>query len=80
VDDTAPAKVDRYFELLRQVSPAKRLEICLSLSRAVRDLVLAGIVAAHKDGKPTRQEMRYAVAERLYGREVATRVFGAGRQ
>jgi hypothetical protein len=46
--DTDPRQRDRYFELLRAMSPAERLRKAADLTRAVR----------------------------LYGREVARRLFG----
>jgi hypothetical protein len=60
--------------LLRQQSPAQRLAIALSLSRAVRDLAVAGIRAAHPEA--TQREVDARLAERLYGPEIARRLFG----
>jgi hypothetical protein len=78
VNDTSPAAAARYFELLRQAGPAKRLAICASLTQAARELAIAGIKAAHPERELTPQELREKLAERLYGVEVARRVF-AGR-
>jgi hypothetical protein len=78
VEDTSPRANARYFELLRQASPAKRLEICASLTRATRELAIAGIKAANPDRTFSQQELRVKLAERIYGQEVALRVF-AGR-
>jgi hypothetical protein len=75
VEDTAPKASARYFELLRQAGGEKRLAVCLSLCRAVRELAVAGIKDAHKGRPLTDQELRLKLAERLYGAEVARRVF-----
>ena len=47
MSDTSPKANARYFELLRQAGPEGRLEICLGLSRATRELAIAGIKQAH---------------------------------
>jgi hypothetical protein len=65
VSDTSPKANARYFELLRQAGPEKRLAIC-------------GIKQAHPDRTLSDDELRQKLAERLYGAEVARRVF-AGR-
>ncbi len=41
--DTSPAADERYHELLRRMSPEKRLEAAMRLSMGVRELALAGI-------------------------------------
>jgi hypothetical protein len=78
VSDTSPKATTRYFELLRQAGLERRLEICLGLSRATRELAIAGIKLAHPDRLLLDDELRHKLAERLYGVEIARRVF-AGR-
>lgn len=73
--DTAPQAADRYFELLRQQSPQARLASAVRLTRAVRQLALADLKQRHPDATP--QRLRALLAERLYGKEVAERVFAA---
>jgi hypothetical protein len=75
VHDTSPKARARYFELLRQAGPQKRLQICVALSRAVRELALAGIRQSDAHGNLSAGELRQKLAERLYGAEVAQRVF-----
>lgn len=75
MQDTARAGSERYFELLRQAGPQRRLEICLSLSKATRDLALAGIEAAFPNRKLSPAELRHHLARRLYGSAVANRHF-----
>ena len=76
MDDTSPESKARYFELLRLAGPAKRLEIAASLTRASRELALAGIQEAHKGHELSQDELRYALADRLYGPAVARRLCG----
>lgn len=47
----------------------------MKLSMAVRELALAGIRERHPEA--SEQEVRVRLAVRLYGREAATRLFGA---
>ena len=78
VSDTSPKASARYFELLRQAGPERRLAICVGLSRATRELAIAGIKQKYPDRALSDAELRQKLAERLYGPEVARRVF-AGR-
>lgn len=64
----------RYVELLRQRAPHERLAIAMSLSRAVRQLAMAGLVERHPDA--TEEELRVRLAVRMWGRDAATRCFG----
>jgi hypothetical protein len=75
VQDTSPSGAARYFELLRQAGPAKRLAICAGLTRAARELAIAGIKASHPGRQLTEGELREKLAERIYGAEIARRVF-----
>jgi len=72
--DTHPKARAKYFELLRQAGPQRRLEACLSLSRTVRQLAIAGIKQMHPHQNLTDQEIRQKLAERPYGTEVAQRL------
>jgi hypothetical protein len=73
VDDTSPASQKRYTALLRTLPPHQRLARALHLSNAVRTLALAGIKQLHPDASD--EEMRVRLAVRLYGRDVAVRLF-----
>jgi hypothetical protein len=75
VEDTSPKANRRYIELLRQAGPAGRLAMCASLTRAVRDLALAGIKSAEPGRLLSDEELRKRLTERLYGAEVAHRLF-----
>jgi hypothetical protein len=72
--DTSPQADARYHELLRRMSPDKRLEAAMRLSQAVRELALAGIRARHP--RADEQELRVRLAVRLCGRDHAARLFG----
>ncbi len=73
--DTSPAADARYHELLRSLPPERRLDAAMKLSRAVREMALAGIRELFP--KATEQELRVRLTVRLYGRDVASRLFGS---
>jgi hypothetical protein len=73
--DTVPAADARYHELLRTQSPAARLAQAAALTRAVRQLAEAGIRRRHPGASDA--EVRVRLATRLYGRDVAERLFGS---
>lgn len=73
--DTEPRRRDRYIELLRAQSPVDRLRKAGALTRAVRQMAEAGIRQRHPQADET--EVRVRLAVRLYGPEVAARLFGA---
>lgn len=72
--DTSPRQSARYIELLRAREPHERLAISVSLTRAVRELATAGLRQRHPDASD--EELRVRLAVRLYGREIAARLFG----
>ena len=71
--DTTLEGQARYADLLRAASPEARLAQALSLSQAVRDLAIAGI--RNRFPSATAEEIRARLAVRLYGREIACRVY-----
>ena len=75
MNDTSREAQRRYDELLRHRTPAQHLAIALSLSRAVRRLAMAGIRSMYPDASPRELEAR--LAHRLYGADVARRLFGS---
>jgi len=75
VQDTAPAAKARYYELLRSLPADRRMQAMLRLSRAVRELALAGIRERHPTA--TDAELRVRLTVRVYGRDVARRLFGS---
>ena len=73
-EDTSDAAIARYHQLLRAQTPHQRLEQTNALIAAVRELAVAGIQARYPDASP--QEVRIRLTVRLYGREIAARLFG----
>lgn len=71
--DTSEAASERYFELLRRRTPAERGVILAGLVASVRQLAEAGVRAAFPAASD--REVKARVAERLYGLEVAERLF-----
>jgi hypothetical protein len=72
--DTSPEQREAYDARLRALSPLDRLAIMSRLSASVRRLAKAGIRAAHPDFSDA--EVKRELAARLYGAEVAARLFG----
>jgi hypothetical protein len=63
--DTASRQRKRYFELLRQLTPAERLRIVSVTSRRVRQMVEASV--RERLGNVSEAEVKDAIVERLYG-------------
>jgi len=74
VQDTSPRAEARYYELLRAATPERRLGTAVALTRATRELALAGIRARFPSADEA--ELRIRLTVRLYGLEVARRLFG----
>ncbi len=72
--DTSAAALDRYFELLRALSPEARLRKASALTHAVRQLAIAGIRLQYPHASP--EEVRMHLAMRLYGADPTRRMFG----
>ena len=72
--DTTPEAQERYYALLVERGPIERLAISLRLTRSVRELAESSIRTLHPDA--TDDRIRQLLAERLYGTEVAERLFG----
>ena len=71
--DTSPGALARYHQLLREAGPQRRLQICAQLSTATRQLALAGLRERYPDASDAF--VRKKLAERVYGRAVAERLF-----
>jgi hypothetical protein len=72
--DTSPAAEVRYLELLRGLSPERRLRAAIGLSQATRALAEAGIRS--RMPRATDEEVRRALVVVLYGEDAAVRLFG----
>jgi hypothetical protein len=73
VEDTSPAARRRYYELLAQKSPVERLAMAVRLSSMVRMLAEEAVRAGSPD--LSERAMKKGLADRLYGRAVAERLF-----
>jgi hypothetical protein len=65
--------MDRYYELLRAQTPLARITTAAGLTSAVRELAEAAIRT--DDPKAPAHVVRARLARRLYGREIAARLF-----
>jgi hypothetical protein len=72
--DTHPRQQARYIQLLRAQAPEDRLRKAAALTRAVRQLAVAGIREHYPQADEL--EVRVRLADRIYGRAVALRLFG----
>lgn len=72
--DTSPAQREAYYMRLRALTSVERAAILSRLCRSVRTLAEAGIRHSHPDSTP--EEVRRALAVRLYGEDVALRLLG----
>ena len=71
-DTSEPAQA-RYYQLLRAQTPLARLTTAAGLSSAVRQLAEAAIRT--DDPEASDSIVRARLARRLYGRDVAARLF-----
>jgi hypothetical protein len=69
VSDTSPDAEDVLLQLLREAPPWRKLEVVSDLNRTLREIV-CNELAERNPGK-SDEELRYLLAERLYGAEVA---------
>ena len=75
MQDTSPAAKARYYDLLRAMPGERRMQAMLRLNRAVRELALAGIRERYPAASDA--ELRVRLTVRLYGRDVAQRLFAS---
>ena len=62
-----------YIERLREMSTAQRWEAVRSLNRTLLTLIKSDILSIYPDA--SEAEIRYHIAVRLYGAELADKVF-----
>ena len=75
MDDTAPQRKQRYYELLRAQTPEQRLLSAISLSEDVRALAKAGIRLRHPEAD--EREVKRRLIAVLYGEEFLRHLRGA---
>lgn len=73
VHDTGQQALCRYQELLRELSPQRRLQLTLRLTASARAMSVAGIRRDFPE--LSLSEVRMRLAQRLYGEEVAAKYF-----
>lgn len=73
--DTSDSGSRRYHELLRVCAAHERLAQAMALTTMTRELAMAGLRARHPNADAS--ELRVRLTVRLYGRDAATRLFGA---
>ena len=74
VSDTSPEVERMMLELRRAQTPGQRISNALEMSELVRSLEL-GVLRA-EDPEAGEEELRYRLAVKRYGRELADRAFG----
>ncbi len=74
ISDTSPEIERMVLELRRAQTPGQRISNALEMSELVRSLEL-GLLRA-EDPEAGEEELRYRLAVKRYGRELADRAFG----
>lgn len=77
LSDTSSDAEEILLQLLRKAPPWRKLEVVSDLNRTLRELVLSEL-AERYPGK-SEEELRFVLAERLYGAEVARAIEKAHR-
>ena len=73
--DTSPEVWDQLTAKWASMTPAQRATLAAAMSTAIETAARAGILAGEPDADDTR--VRFLVAQRRYGTEVAEAAFGA---
>ena len=69
VSDTSPEAEEVLLQLIRKAPPWRKLEVVSDLNRTLRELVLSEL--SERYPHRSDEELRFLLAERLYGAEVA---------
>lgn len=72
--DTSPKVEALQMKMLRQASPARKLELLAQMNATVRTLALSGLSARHPDDPPEIIQRR--LADLILGEETAKKVYG----
>ncbi len=75
LSDTHPKIRALQIELLRKVTPARKLEMMAELNASVRLLALSGLRSRYPHAK--ERELRRRLAGLLLGEELASKVYGS---
>jgi hypothetical protein len=71
--DTSPDVEARQIEAWRQMSPAGKLSLALSMTATVRELAAAGVRQRYPNASPREQFLRLAVV--TLGRDLARKAY-----
>lgn len=72
--DTSPEIEALQIKLLRQASPARKMELLAQMNATVKALALAGLHTRHPDDPP--EIIRRRLADLILGAELAQKVYG----
>ena len=75
LSDTHPRAAALQLKLLRQATPARKLEMVGQLNQMVKDLALSGLREHYPHETPA--QLRRRLADLLLGKDLARRVYGA---
>lgn len=73
-EDTSPEAEQVLLKLLRQASPARKLEMIASANRASRELALCGLKMRFPNNSPA--QLRRRLASLCLGEELAWKAYG----
>ena len=76
MNDTTPQAMEAQMNALRAMTPSRRLALAVGWSQSIRGMITQRLKADHPE-LPS-EDLRRMLAERLMGRELATRVYGPG--
>lgn len=72
--DTTPEMEKLYLNLLRQSSPAKKMEMLTQLNSAANELAMCGLRKRHPDA--SQEQLKRMLASLLLGEDLAKKVYG----
>jgi len=72
--DTTPHIQHKHYELMRQLSPAQRLEMAFALTNAARNLILADL--RHRFPQADESEIKRRFIARVLPHQDVIRVYG----
>jgi hypothetical protein len=78
LSDTPTPILEKQIELIRRMTPARKIELVGEMNQAVRELALAGLRHRHPSDSPAQLIRR--LADLQLGPELAERVYGPMQQ
>lgn len=72
--DTTPEAERVLLDLIRQATPARKLEIVGNMNKLLRELAISGLRSRHPDASD--EEIHRRLADIVLGPDLAERVFG----